>query len=192
VRIFLAVAGDPDWIESARRLSRDLQARLPKASWTRPESWHLTVRFLGEVSESAASRFAERLVPAASGFGTGELPAAGPAIFPSPSRPRTIGVAFDPEASAALLGLVAGAAERAAREIGCEPVTRPFRPHVTFARLRAPWPRAAVEEATSAIRAWAFPPWRVASLVLYRSRLDPAGAVHEPLREWRASAEVGA
>jgi 2'-5' RNA ligase len=192
VRVFLAVAGDPEWIESARRLSRDLQARLPKASWTRPESWHLTLRFLGEISESAAWRFAERLDAAASGFGAGELPAAGPAIFPSASRPRTIGVAFDLEVSEKLLGSVARAAETAARGIGCDPVTRPFRPHVTFARLRVPWPRAAVDEAASAIGAWAFPTWRVASLVVYRSRLDPAGAVHEPLREWRAAAEVRA
>ena len=192
MRVFLAVAGDPVWIESARRLSRDLQVRLPKASWTRPEGWHLTVRFLGEISEGAASRFADQLALAASGLGAGELRAAGPAIFPSPSRPRTIGVAFDLEASEGLLGAVARASETAAREIGCDPVTRPFRPHVTFARLRNPWARTAVDEAASVIRAWAFPPWRVASVVLYRSRLDPAGAVHEPLREWRAAAEIGA
>ena len=184
--------GDPEWIESARRLSRDLQARLPKASWTRPESWHLTVRFLGEVSEDAASRFAERLAPAACGLAAGELPAAGPALFPSPSRLRTIGVAFDHGVADALLGELARAAEAAAREIGCEPETRPFRPHLTFARLRSPWPPAAAEEAARTIREWPLPPWRVASLVLYRSRLDPGGAVHSPLHQWRASAEVRA
>jgi len=192
MRVFLAVPGDPDWIASARRLSRDLQARLPKASWTRPESWHLTVRFLGEVSEGAVSRFTERLAPAASGLAAGELPAAGPALFPSPSRLRTVGVAFDHAAGEALLGSIARAAEAAAREIGCEPQSRPFRPHVTFARLRAPWPRSAAEEAANAIREWPFPPWQVVSLILFRSRLDPAGAVHAPLHEWRAGAEVRA
>jgi RNA 2',3'-cyclic 3'-phosphodiesterase len=192
VRIFLAVPGDPAWIQSARRLTRDLLGRLPKASWTRPESWHLTVRFLGEITEDAASRFVERLAPAASGLPAGELLPAGPALFPSPSRLRTVGVAFDRDASDALLGAIARQAEAAAREIGCEPETRPFRPHVTFARLRSPWPRRAVDEAASAIREWPFPPWRMESLILYRSRLDPAGAVHEPVREWRASAAVGA
>ena len=192
MRTFLAVAGDPDWIESVRRLSRDLQARSPKASWTRPESWHLTVRFLGEVSEDSAHRFAERLGPAASGLPGGDLPSAGPALFPSLPRLRTIGVSFDAHASEALLGSVARAAEAAAREIGCAPETRPFRPHVTLARLRAPWPRSAAEEAAGAIRDWPFPPWRVAALVLYRSRLDPAGAVHSPIREWQAASEVRA
>jgi RNA 2',3'-cyclic 3'-phosphodiesterase len=192
MRVFLAVPGDPAWIASASRLTRDLQSRLPKASWTRPESWHLTVRFLGEISEGAASRFGERLAPAASGLAAGELLPAGPALFPSPSRLRTVGIAFDPQGSASLLGATSRAAEEAAREIGCEPETRPFRPHVTLARLRSPWPRPAAEEAARAIREWPFPPWRMDSLVLYRSRLDPAGAVHAPLREWQAAVEVRA
>jgi 2'-5' RNA ligase len=192
VRVFLAVPGDPEWIESARRLSRDLQARLPKASWTRPESWHLTVRFLGEISENAVSRFAERLGPAASGLAAGALRVSGPALFPSLSQLRTIGVGFDHAASDALLGGVARAAEAGARAIGCEPETRPFRPHVTFARVRVPWPRSAPEEAANAIREWPLPPWRVGAVVLYRSRLDPAGAVHEPLYVWHAAAEVRA
>ena len=191
MRLFLAVPGDREWIESAGRLTRGLHGRLPKASWTRPETWHLTLRFLGEVSEEAVASFAERISPAASEMTSGELPAAGPAFFPSPARPHTIGVAFDRDASEALLGAAARAAESAAQSIGCEPEKRPFRPHVTFARLRTPWPTKA-EEASVAIRDWSFPPWRFSSLVLYRSRLDPAGAVHEPLREWRAGAEVRA
>ena len=192
MRVFLAVPGDVEWIESARRLSRDLQARFPKASWTRPESWHLTVRFLGEISEDSANGFAERLEPAASGLAAGELAASGPALFPSPSRLRTVGVAFDRVASETLLGGVARAAEASARAIGCEPETRPFRPHVTLARVRVPWPRSAAEDAANVVRDWPLPPWRVGSVVLYRSRLDPAGAVHAPLREWRAAAEVRA
>jgi 2'-5' RNA ligase len=61
---------------------------------------------------------------------------------------------------------------------------------VTLARIRDPWPQAAVEEFCEAARAWDFPAWRVRSLVLYRSRLDPAGAVHTPLREWAAGTGV--
>jgi len=190
VRAFLAVPGDPAWIESARRLSQDLQLRLPKASWTRPEAWHLTVRFLGEITEDAAARFAERLGAAAAEIAPGDLPTAGPALFPSPERLRTIGVAFEAAAADERLGNVFRAAEEAARAIGCPAEARPFRPHVTLARLRAPWPRAAVDEAAAAVGGWPFPGWHVGSVVLYRSRLDPAGAVHTPVAEWPAAAEA--
>ena len=49
VRAFLAVPPDPGWAESVRELVSRLRPSLPSASWTRPASWHLTLKFLGEV-----------------------------------------------------------------------------------------------------------------------------------------------
>ncbi len=190
MRAFLAVPGDPAWIESARVLLRDLPARFPRASWTRPESWHLTIRFLGEISEEAAGRFTAGIEPAVSRLAARELAAEGPVLFPPRGRPRTVAVGFDPAAGVEALGEIARAAEAAARTIGCEPETRPHRPHVTLARLRDPWPAAAVEELSRTIGAWRFPAWRVRSVVLFRSRLDAAGAVHTPMREWTAAEVV--
>jgi 2'-5' RNA ligase len=187
VRAFLAVPADPAWVESAGEFTARMKARLPRAAWTRHESWHLTLRFLGEVTEEAAARFAEGIGPCACVLSEGAIPSAGPVAFPSPGRARVLAIGFEPEAAEATLGAVARAADDAARSIGCLPEDRPFRPHVTLARLRDPWPPAAVESFYEAARAWAFPAWRVRSLVLYRSRLDPAGAVHTPVREWAAA-----
>lgn len=187
MRAFLAVPADQAWVESGRRFLARIRETSPDASWTRPESWHLTVRFLGEVPGPSAQTFQDRLAPLANGFAPGELPTAGPVVFPPRGRPRVLAVGFEPGAVGRLLGGVAEAAERAARSIGCTPEDRPFRPHVTFARLRNGWPPSAVEAFCQAARAWPFPAWRVGSLVLYESRLDPAGAVHVPLREWAAA-----
>jgi 2'-5' RNA ligase len=190
VRAFLAVAADAAWVASARDFTARLQERLPRAAWTRPESWHLTVRFLGEVTEEAASRFAEGIGPAAAALSEGEIAGAGPVVFPARGRARVLGIGFGAETVGEALGALARAAEGAARSIGCPPEERPFRPHVTLARLRSPWPPRAVEEFCKAAEAWPFPAWRVRSLVLYRSRLDPAGAVHTPVRQWAAAGSV--
>jgi 2'-5' RNA ligase len=147
----------------------------------------LTVRFLGEITEAAAERFSEAIAPAAAALLETELPVAGPVVVPSRGRPRVLGMGFG---AAQALGEVARASEEAARAIGCAPEERPFRPHVTLARLRGPWPTAAVEEYCESARAWASPAWRVRSVVLYRSRLDAAGAVHTPVREWTAAGAV--
>ena len=66
MRAFLALPPDPAWTESARGLVAGLQPRLPPASWTRPEAWHLTLKFLGEIPADAAAAFAYRseLLPA--------------------------------------------------------------------------------------------------------------------------------
>ena len=164
-----------------------MRSRLPSASWTRPESWHLTLRFLGDISASASEEFAERLAPAAAAFPESELAPAGPVLFPPRGRPRVIAVGLDAGTGVAALGEVARAAERAARSVGCPPEDRIFRPHVTLTRLRDRWPDAAVEKACDEIRAWPLPVWKVSSLVLYESRLDPAGAVHTPLHQWAAA-----
>src|SRR5262249_51177382 len=138
VRAFLAVAADPDWIVRLRDFRRELPEDLPRASWTRPESIHVTVRFLGEIAEEAAKEFARRLPPAAARLTGGELPPAGPLLFPRRGRPRTLGIGFDAPAAERILGELAREAESAARALGCEPEERPFRPHVTLARLRDP------------------------------------------------------
>ncbi len=42
IRAFLAIPTDGLWVESARDLVARLKESLPRASWTNPESWHLT------------------------------------------------------------------------------------------------------------------------------------------------------
>jgi 2'-5' RNA ligase len=118
------------------------------------------------------------------------LPPGGPVVFPPHGRPRVAGVGFAAGSGVDALSAVARIAERAARAIGCEPEDRPYRPHVTLARLREPWGRGAVEAFRQAAAAWPFPEWRVRSIVLFRSRLHPSGAVHTPLREWPAAAPL--
>jgi 2'-5' RNA ligase len=189
VRVFLAVPGDPDWCASAREFGARWRPRLPPASWTKPESWHLTLRFLGEIDEEAAARFADA-IGASTEVPDVALPPGGPVVFPPHGRPRVVGVGFAPGAGVDAVAGVARTAERAARSIGCAPEERPYRPHVTLARLREPWGRGAVEAFREAAGAWPFPEWRVRAVVLYSSRLDPSGAVHTPLREWPEEAEA--
>ena len=193
MRAFLAVPADPAWAEAGRTLVEKLRASSPRASWTKPESWHLTLRFLGEISDADAASFADALeerrvgaVPAA------ELRSAGPVAFPSRGRPRVLGIGLSTPASLESLWDAAG---EAARRIGLAPEHRSFRPHLTLARVRNPWPRSAVDVFWAEVEGWSSPPWRFSSCVLFSSRLDPTGAVHTPVRTWEltpAGQEVGA
>jgi 2'-5' RNA ligase len=60
VRVFLAVPSDPLWVDSARGLVETLRKDLPRASWTRAESWHVTLLFLGDVDEGFVGRSSKR------------------------------------------------------------------------------------------------------------------------------------
>ena len=187
VRAFFAVPSDPAWVESAGDLLRRLRPELPNASWTRPESWHLTLHFLGEVPRAEADRFADAIAPQARATPDVDLEPAGAVIFPSPGRARVLAAGFaESPTSAALSNLADNAAALAATiQNPKSKIRNRFSPHITFARLRRPWPREAVERYLAALDAWRPPAFRARSAVLFQSRLDPAGAVHTALASFR-------
>lgn len=193
MRAFLAIPADPAWAEAGKTLIEKLRASSPRASWTRPESWHLTLRFLGEISDADAAKFAAALEKGrVSAVAAGELRSTGPVAFPSRGRPRVLGIELSTPAS---LESLWRAGEEAARAIGLAPEHRSFRPHLTLVRVRDPWPRPAVEKFWADAEGWTLPPWRFSACVLFSSKLDPAGAVHTPVRTWELAAagqEVGA
>jgi 2'-5' RNA ligase len=184
MRVFLALPRDRMWIESARGFLTSARQSLPAASWTREESWHVTLKFLGEIDRGQAHEFAAAIGPKALDVLAGELPPGGPLVFPPRGPARVLSIGFG--ASPVLESVVALAreAERIARQVGAEAETRELTPHVTLARIKRPWPTGKVEAWRSAAAAWEFPPWQTRSAVLYESRLGRDGAIHTPLDEW--------
>jgi 2'-5' RNA ligase len=140
--------------------------------WRRlPEtSFHVTLAFLGHRPEAEI----ERIVSALRGLSLpAELPLQlGPALLLPPRRARVLTVEVDGPI-APVQAAVSDALE--AIEV-YTPERRPFRAHVTVARLRA---------GARAPRAIAGAPEPVAfgggPVVLYRSRLGRGGASYEPL-----------
>jgi 2'-5' RNA ligase len=195
VRAFLAVPPDPGWVESVTALVSQLRPSLPEASWTRPGSWHLTLKFLGEVPEETLEVFLSAFAPLAAERAPGELSAGGPVVLPPRGAARVLGIGFAESDGLEEIRRLAADAERIARHAGAEREDRPFRPHVTLARVRRPWPRAAVADYTAAVGSWSFPVWPAGGCTLYSSRLAPEGAVHTPIARWgfeRASREARA
>jgi RNA 2',3'-cyclic 3'-phosphodiesterase len=184
MRVFFAIPSEPRWVDSARGLGGRFQQSLPRASWTKPESWHLTLAFFGEVDAAFVEKFTHAIEPAAFETVPGELQAGPAVVFPERGRPRVLGVGFAPSTGVESIRRLAVSAEEAAGRLGWKGEDRPFHPHVTFARLRDPWPPTAVEEYRQGVEAWPFPSWLARSCVLFESRLEPSGAVHTPLHEW--------
>jgi RNA 2',3'-cyclic 3'-phosphodiesterase len=99
--------------------------------WSDPESWHLTIAFLGEVPAADVPRLAEGLDVATDGHEATELRMGGVGGFPSASRARVAwyGVADPSERLRALAADV--------RRALALPDAGPFRGHVTLARARS-------------------------------------------------------
>lgn len=141
--------------------------------WTPPETYHLTLRFLGEIAGEQVAPLAARVAETVADLAPIELRLGALCAFPSARRPRVVAVAVGPEAPlAALVRRV----EAAVLHAGFPGETRDFRPHLTLGRIRD---RTHPDLRISAPIAAA--PFRVAEVVLFSSDLRADGAVHTPL-----------
>jgi 2'-5' RNA ligase len=121
-----------------RRLSM-LRAGLNGASWIAPENYHITMRFVGDITDAQANHFADALADIQ--FDSFDVEVSGLGSFGG-NKPRSLWAAIKPSPA---LQLLQKAHERAARLAGLPPETRNFVPHVTLARLRNVSPFAAAD-----------------------------------------------
>jgi 2'-5' RNA ligase len=165
---------------------------MPDASWTRPETWHITLHFLGEVTRRQAETFEAEIAPVVEAAPGGDLETSGAVVFPADGAARVLAAGFaDGDAAVSLASIAAAAGRLGARTLGLRSAGQDrFHPHVTLARLRRPWPCQAVERFKDELSGWRPAAWRVASCVLFQSRLKPGGAVHTPIRTFKLAASA--
>lgn len=160
MRLFVAI--DPPEVVRDALAALELPGRLSRVP---RDQLHLTLRFLGEVErvpalDLASPPFSLRVV--------------GGGAFPSAARPRVLwaGIGGDLDALAGLAARV----EAAVRSVGLPPADKPFRAHLTLARVRG----GRVPEAVAAVQALPdLGEWPVREVLLVKSTLGPRGAVHE-------------
>jgi 2'-5' RNA ligase len=186
VRLFVAVEIEPRVIESISSVSDELRrrsARAPRAriTWVPSDRLHVTVRFIGQVELGRTDAITAALAP--------DLPVAplmltvaGIGAFPPHGPPRVLwaGVGADAGALEAVEAEVSSRLHRC----GVPPEDRPYRPHVTLARVReAGGLRAATWlEGLSDRR---FGVSRVNAITLFESRPSRQGHVYVALQRTR-------
>lgn len=181
-RLFLAV---PFTTEVRSGLVRHLDAALDGRSIpgrsVAPESWHMTLRFLGDTSWEAYEVLLAALGEADLGqsftLGFSRLGA-----FPRPERTRVLWLGTKEGVDE--LRALAAVVERCAVAAGFEPDERRFSAHLTLSRLR---PEQNVSALVAAVPPFPLP-LPVSDVVLYRSHLSRSGASYEALNRFELAA----
>lgn len=160
-----------------------------RASWVRSEHMHLTLRFLGEITEEQKAAFSQSLFELCAGMSPMQLAVEGIGAFPNLRRPAVVWAGIR-QISGDLAGFQQQV-EHAARGVGLEPDNKPFHPHVTLARIRE---LAASTGLVQAVKDRADGPspafgdeFKAAAVALFRSDLKPGGPVHTRLEEFPLS-----
>jgi RNA 2',3'-cyclic 3'-phosphodiesterase len=172
MRLFIAIPlGDAAEAE-LKRLTARLQRAASHLRWSHPQSWHITLQFLGNTNEEQYACLLPRLAelkapPVPIDFeGLGVFERAGVFILK---------VAPTPELAAIQKKVVA-----ATQPCGFKPEERPFRPHITLARSKSGnrdrQLRALLEQAGERVR---FDRFLATEFRLYESHLSAAGSKYE-------------
>jgi 2'-5' RNA ligase len=181
VRLFIAVELSPEAHAVLRAGLGVLKRDLPPARWVRAETMHLTLKFLGERPAELVDVL-DRAVPAAlAACSPAAVELGGGGFFPHERRPRVAWIG----GTAPDFGAWAAAVDDACAQIGIEREARPFALHLTLARMERPWGARAVEDFMVRVGKWRFAEFVAREVVLFESRLAPAGAEHSALRRWR-------
>ncbi|HKD37131.1 MAG TPA: RNA 2',3'-cyclic phosphodiesterase, partial [Pirellulales bacterium] len=139
-----------------------------------------TMNFLGDVPDPEIPAICTAVAAAAKPFRPFELEVRGVGAFPGVGRPRTIWLGAG-EGKEAMRYLHA-ALERQLAGLGFRPEARRFQPHLTLGRVRDS--SAGLSELAELIRKHAefvAGTMTVDEVVVFSSRLEPTGAVHERL-----------
>ncbi len=152
--------------------------RLPcKIRWTRVENLHITLKFLGEISQDTIEQLIPVLSSRLSGLSPFTLTLSGVGAFPSLRNARILWIGF--QESKPLLNLVK-IVEDLCAEQGIPREARGFHPHITVGRIKAG--RSVYQKIlpffTTPVPAISM---GVSKVVLYRSDLFATGPVYSQL-----------
>jgi len=184
VRCFVAIDLPDDVRSALERTQASLRHRARRADlrWVDPAGLHVTLKFLGEVPEDTLAPVTDAVRTTVAAHAAISLALAGLGGFPSLGRARVLFAGIP--AGVAELGRLAAALERALEPLGFPPENRPFRGHVTIARVRSPRGLGRITAAIQSTREVDFGSWTAKGVILYRSRLRPTGAIYEPLADF--------
>lgn len=188
VRCFVAADFPPEVREDLGRLQERLRKRSLDLKWVRPESMHLTLKFLGEVPGETFEALLEALETPLGGGGPLRLAPSGLGAFPSTRRARVLWVGL--EGDVAPLARLALEIEARVEPLGIPREGRPFAPHLTLGRARGPAGVPGLEAALETEIGYTGPTFTVGALTLYESRLRPQGPAYIPRQTIALSAEI--
>jgi RNA 2',3'-cyclic 3'-phosphodiesterase len=192
MRIFIALDLDNGIRERIARFTDGVSGFAPDARWVRPESLHVTLKFIGEQSEEAV----EGIKQALSGVKAGaiEIRFRRYGFFPGAKAPRVFWVGIEAgEELASLAGIIN---ERMA-SLGIPKEEHAFSPHLTLARGKGrsgspKWSKGdgpnrgfkKLQEKLEAMLLPEFGTMTARTFFLYQSQLSPRGSIYTKLAEF--------
>ncbi len=179
IRSFVAINLPCNVKEGIRAVQKEWAALDPHVRWVAPENVHITLKFLGDVTEERLEAVGDALAVVAAEVSPFHFQVTSFGVFPDLRYPRIVwlGIGEGADRVEALQVVVEAEMERQ----GFQPEKRAFRPHVTVGRMRSPRGRtilAELLERDSRVEEQV----EVSEIFLMKSQLRPSGPIYSVLR----------
>jgi RNA 2',3'-cyclic 3'-phosphodiesterase len=192
MRIFIGIDLDLEVRARIERFLEGVQGFAPEARWVRPESLHITLKFIGEQPAERVEAITARLQRVdCSAF---EIRSAGYGFFPTAKAPRVFWIGIN---GGSQLAELAGAIDAATAELGIPREDRAYSPHLTLARGggKSGSPKwregdgpnatfAVLEKRLAALGELDFGTMMAREFILYQSQLSPRGSKYTKLQRF--------
>ena len=192
MRLFLAL-DIPDAIrDRITRFVEGVSGFAPDARWAKPESLHVTLKFIGEQPDSAVEQI--KLALSTIESGAPEIHFRGYGFFPTAKSARVFWIGME---STPHLGALASAIDDKMPALGIPKEDRAFSPHLTLARSsgasgsprrnKKDGPNSTfqrLQEKLAALSTPEFGTMTPRSFFLYQSQLSPKGPKYTKLAEF--------
>ena len=180
MRIFVALDIDDAIRERISRFMDGLRGFAPDARWVRPESLHVTLKFVGE----KPPEFVEKIKQALSSVQANatDITFRGYGFFPGPKAPRVFWIGIE---TGSQLASLASAVDDALVRLGIPKEEHAFSPHLTLARAggrlarekgRAPNDFQHLQEKLAALTILDFGTMKPREFFLYQSQPQQGGS----------------
>ena len=174
-RTFIAIELPSDLRARVAQHTASLRRDVPdvRASWSREDNLHLTLRFLGNVPVTDVTKVSDAVASATKSVSSFELTFSDCGTFPPRGRPAVLWIG----SQASGLQTLHAALENELAQAGFPREARPFHPHLTVARLRN---SQGARELAELHRTLGFAPIviGVSEVVVFRSELLKQGPKH--------------
>ena len=177
----MALCLPADIIDHMSGLQTALKARGLRLRWVKPQSVHLTLKFLGEIPLEAVAEIGRALHRASQETVPLALTVQGMGVFPGIRRARVLWVGLGGQVEA--LQSLYSRIEDELADLGLAREKRGFKAHLTLARMKGPVPSRELLAAMEETGNYEPRPFLARRLTLYKSDLRPQGAVYSPMVE---------
>ncbi|MDO9565274.1 MAG: RNA 2',3'-cyclic phosphodiesterase [Candidatus Desulfaltia sp.] len=160
-------------------IQENLKSNQLDAQWVQTKNIHLTLKFLGNINKDDSQKVGEAIFKSAADHAPISLTAKGIGAFPGINRPSVLWVGIKGQID--MLIQLQRSLDDQLEKIGFSRENRPFKGHLTLARVKKQLDQAKLIDAIKKYKELESEPFIADNIVLFKSDLKSTGAIYTKL-----------